>query len=134
MASVGWAQQEAITPQKSTAKSLIRPYTAPTVPPIRLSNSMRLDDYLRAGKLYLSVHDAIVLAIENNLGLEIDRYGPLLAQSALNRALAGGPIRGVPSAPNLVSGADAARAWAAAEAAAHPAAATAALPSNRWVR
>ena len=36
-------------------------------------------------------------------GLEIDRYGPLLAQSALERALAGGPMRGVPSASAQVS-------------------------------
>jgi outer membrane protein len=101
------AQQEAIVPQRSTAPSIIRPYTAPVVPPIRLNNSTRLDTLIRAGKLYLSVDDAIALAIENNLGLEVDRYGPLLAQSALDRALAGGPIRGVPSAPALVSGADA---------------------------
>ncbi len=49
------------------------------------------------------MQDAIALAIENNLGLEIDRYGPLLAQSALERALAGGPIRGVPSASAQIS-------------------------------
>jgi len=106
-AANAWAQQAAISPQPSTARAILRPYTAPTVPPIRLSNSARMDSLIRAGKLYLSVNDAIALAIENNLGLEIDRYGPLLAQSSLNRALAGGPIRGVPSAPNLVSGADA---------------------------
>ena len=49
------------------------------------------------------MQDAIALAIENNLGLEIDRYGPLLAQAALERALAGGPVRGVPSASAQVS-------------------------------
>jgi outer membrane protein len=102
-----WGQQQSLGPQKSGAPSLIRPYTAPPVPPIRLNNSGRLASLIRAGKLYLSVEDAIALAIENNLGLEIDRYGPLLAQSALERSLAGGPIRGVPSAPNLISGADA---------------------------
>ncbi|HEY4362091.1 MAG TPA: TolC family protein [Bryobacteraceae bacterium] len=107
LAATAWAQQQAIMPQSSTARAIVRPYTAPTVPPIRVSNSSRLDSLIRSGKLYLNVNDAIALAIENNLGLEINRYGPLLAQSALNRALAGGPIRGVPSAPNLVSGADA---------------------------
>ena len=49
------------------------------------------------------MQDAIALAIENNLGLEIDRYGPLLAQASLERALAGGPVRGVPSASAQVS-------------------------------
>ena len=61
------------------------------------------DSLMRAGKLYLTVQDAIALAIENNLDLEIDRYGPLLAESALERAEAGGPIRGVPSASAQVS-------------------------------
>jgi outer membrane protein TolC len=35
--------------------------------------------------------------------LEIDRYGPLVAQASLERALAGGPVRGVPSASAQVS-------------------------------
>lgn len=68
-----------------------------------MNNSARLNSLLRAGKLYLTVQDAIALAIENNLGLEIDRYGPLLAQAALERAQAGGPVRGVPSASAQVS-------------------------------
>src|SRR5471032_1563433 len=76
----------------------LRSYAPPSIPEIRLGNSNRLSSLIRAGNLYLSVQDALALAIENNLDLEIDRYGPLLAQSALKRAEAGGPIRGVPSA------------------------------------
>ena len=75
----------------------IRDYMAPTIAPIRLTNSQRLYTLMRAGNLYLSAEDALALAIENNLNLEIDRYGPQLAESALERAKAGGPIRGVPS-------------------------------------
>ena len=67
-----------------------RSYAPPVVSGSRLSNSHRLHDLLRAGKLYLTVQDALALAIENNLNLEIDRYGPLLAQSALERQKAGG--------------------------------------------
>jgi outer membrane protein len=78
-------------------------YEAPTVAPIRLSNSSRLYTLIRAGNLYLSAQDAVALAIENNLGLEVDRYGPLLAQSALERNKAGGPLRGVPSGNSQVS-------------------------------
>jgi len=48
----------------------------------------------------------VALAIENNLNLEVDRYGPLLAQSALERDKAGGPIRGVPSASQQVASVD----------------------------
>jgi outer membrane protein TolC len=68
-----------------------------------MTNSERLHALIRGGNLYLSVQDALALAIENNLNLEIYRYGPLLADSALERAKAGGPIRGVPSASAQVS-------------------------------
>jgi outer membrane protein TolC len=50
---------------------------------------------IRGGKLYLTVQDAIALAIENNIDLEIDRYGPLTAEWNLKRQEAGGPLRGV---------------------------------------
>jgi outer membrane protein TolC len=82
---------------------MIRPYVAPEIPPIRLHNSNRLNSLMRAGNLYLTVEDALALAIENNLNLEIARYGPMLADSSLERAKAGGPIRGVPSASAQVS-------------------------------
>jgi outer membrane protein len=81
----------------------LRPYAPQFVPPVRLNNSTRLDKLIRAGNLYLSVQDAIALAIENNLNLEIARYGPLLAQSSLERNRAGGPLRGVPSASQQVT-------------------------------
>ncbi|HVN06551.1 MAG TPA: TolC family protein [Bryobacteraceae bacterium] len=84
----------------------IRSYLPPSVPGIRLSNSKRLHDLLRAGNLYLSVQDAVALAIENNLNLEVYRYGPLLAQTALQRQEAGGALRGVPSAAAQVASAD----------------------------
>lgn len=92
--------------QHSPAQVLIRPYRAPDIPPARLKNAPHLDDLIRAGKLYLTVQDALALAIENNLDLEIDRYGPLLAASAYERAQAGGPVRGVPSASAQVSSVD----------------------------
>src|SRR5690348_5992450 len=41
-------------------------YTPKVVPPVNLNNSERLDSLLRAGKLYLSLSDAIALALENN--------------------------------------------------------------------
>lgn len=81
----------------------IRTWQAPVIPPVRLVNSARLSAVLRAGKLYLTLQDAIGLAIENNLGLESQRYGPLLSEWALKRSQAGGAIRGVPSASAQVS-------------------------------
>jgi outer membrane protein TolC len=97
------AQNLPFTIAQPNAPAAVRPYLPQTVPAVRLYNSNRLATLMRAGKLYLTVQDAIALAVENNLGLEIDRYGPLLAQSARERALAGGPLRGVPSASAQVS-------------------------------
>src|SRR5579884_3740466 len=90
----GAAQEQAIAPERPHAPVFIRPYKAPFVPPVRLNNSVRLHTLLRAGKLYLTVQDAIALAIENDLNLEVARYGPLLAQWAVERQEAGGALRG----------------------------------------
>jgi len=106
VAACGGISLQAQTPlavQQATLPIPLRSYTAPEIAPVRMTNSGRLDRLIRAGKLYLSVQDALALAIENNLNLEIARYGPLLAQSALERARAGGPIRGVQSASAQVS-------------------------------
>jgi outer membrane protein TolC len=47
------------------------------------------------------VQDALAVAIENNLDLEVDRYGPLSAEWNLKRQLAGGPLKGVTSGNTL---------------------------------
>ncbi len=72
-----------------------RKYHPPAVAKVDLSNSARIDALLRAGNLYLSLQDAIALALENNLDIAIQRYGPLEAQTDLQRAQAGGALRGV---------------------------------------
>ncbi len=100
------AQQAPFDITRPQIPAPIRSYMPQQVPPIRLANSTRLHDLIRAGKLYLNVQDALALAIENNLNLEIDRYGPALARSALERARAGGPIRGVPSGTGQISSVD----------------------------
>ena len=46
------------------------------VAPINLTNSGRIESLLRAGRLYLSLQDAVALALENNLDIELQRYGP----------------------------------------------------------
>jgi outer membrane protein TolC len=84
----------------------VRNYEAPVVPPIREKNSMRIKTLIRAGKLYLTLPEAIALAIENNLDLEVARYDPLIADSTLLRQQAGGPIRGVPSGSAQIASVD----------------------------
>jgi outer membrane protein len=88
------AQESELGPQPSSWPKIARPYNAAVVPPIRLANSSRLQDLIRAGNLYLTIQDAIALAIENNLDLEIERYNPLLANWDLVRQSGGGPLRG----------------------------------------
>lgn len=75
-----------------------QPYRFEELAPVDLANSGRLEALLRAGKLYLSLQDAIALALENNLDIALQRYGPMGASANLQRAEAGGLLRGVPAA------------------------------------
>jgi outer membrane protein len=87
--------QNFISVQPAQGWGFIRPYRARTVPPINLNNSGRLESLVRAGKLYLSSSDVVALAIENNLDIEVQRYGPFLAQEVVRRAQGGGFLRDV---------------------------------------
>ena len=73
----------------------LSPYTADHVPEPVLTNSPRLDRLIRDGKLYLSLKDAIDLALENNLDLAIARYNLPIADADLLRTRAGGSFLGV---------------------------------------
>lgn len=70
-------------------------YRGKTVPPPSLENSARLDSLIRDGKLYLTLQNAIDLALENNLDLVIARYNLPIAQMDVLRTQAGGSVRGV---------------------------------------
>jgi outer membrane protein TolC len=86
---------------------LTHPYRTRDVPPINLANSSRLESLVRAGNLYLTAQDVVALAIENNIDVEIQRYGPLLQREVLKRALSGNALRqvglGVSQGPQSVS-------------------------------
>ncbi|HEY7387173.1 MAG TPA: TolC family protein [Bryobacteraceae bacterium] len=75
--------------------SFLNRYRVRTVPRITFEDSPRLESLLRAGSIYLSLRDAIALAIENNLDIEVARYYPKLALSDLQRASAGQLLRNV---------------------------------------
>ena len=98
VASLAWAQDPAaIEPVRPQAPVIIRPYLPVTVPPVRLANSPRLQELVRAGTLYLTAQDAIALALENNIDIEVSRYNPFISAWQLERAQAGGALPGVPS-------------------------------------
>ncbi len=71
-------------------------YRTPRIAPARLEDGPRLQSLLRDGKLHLSLQDAIALALENNLDLELDRYSLRLADSDVLRSQSGALPRGIP--------------------------------------
>lgn len=77
------------------SRNPIDAYRGKTASPPVLANSMRLGSLVRDDKLYLSLHDAIDLALENNLDLVIARYNLPIAQMDILRTQAGGQVRGV---------------------------------------
>ena len=93
---------------QASLEGLSRSYRTAPVPNERFQNSDRLRALTRDGKLYLSLQDAIALALENNLDIDLERYGPRIADSDLMRARAGSLLRGVPltvlEGPNGVGG------------------------------
>jgi outer membrane protein TolC len=77
------------------SRNPLSPYRPSFVPPVDLTNSPRLQSLIREGKLYISLRDAIALAIENNLDLASFRYNLPTALTDLARTRAGGYANGV---------------------------------------
>src|SRR5271154_5026054 len=73
----------------------IGPYTARHLAAPNLANTARIDSLMRDGKLYLSLNDAIALALENNLDIAIARYNLNIADTDVLRAKAGATTLGV---------------------------------------
>jgi len=73
----------------------LRWYTPTNYAAPRLSNTPRLDDLLRDGRIYLSLSDAVTLALENNFDIAIARINLDIADTDLLRAKAGSNLRGV---------------------------------------
>ena len=99
-----WAQNATVaTPAPQPALRLDIPhshnpldtYRATLVPKPNLANTPRLDALVRDGVLELSLKDAIMLALENNLDLAIARYNIPIAEADILRTRAGGSFRGV---------------------------------------
>jgi outer membrane protein TolC len=94
-------QQQSVAPQKPFYVELphsrkpFSPYRPSDAPELSLANSPRLQNLIREGKLYISLNDAIALAIENNLDLAYFRYNFPIAQTDYARTKAGGSVNGV---------------------------------------
>src|ERR1700681_843346 len=82
---------------RSPFPNLLAPYTARHVAPPNLVNTPRIDQLLHDGKLYISMNDAVALALENNLDIAIARYNLNIADTDIWRSKAGAAILGVNS-------------------------------------
>jgi outer membrane protein TolC len=74
---------------------IARNYLPTGVRGISFEDSNRVERLMRAGRIYLSLRDAIALALENNLDIESARLNPKLQQANLQRANAGALLRNV---------------------------------------
>jgi len=105
-----FAQEPSPSPQPRPRwySGITQPYKARPLAPVNVSNTSRIDALLRAGNLYLSLSDAIALAVENNLDVEIERYEFSIAEADLLRARSGASINGIPTSvlPGVPTGAN----------------------------
>ena len=65
-------------------------YKPSEVAPVDLADSPRIDRLVRDGRLYVSLADAIALALENNLDIAVARFTPLQADVDILRTRGGG--------------------------------------------
>lgn len=71
------------------------PYHTPAVKAARTADSDRLSELIRGDTLYLTLQDAIDLAIENNFDVEIQRFDHEFALTDITRSKGGGLLRGI---------------------------------------
>src|SRR5450432_1761583 len=96
LAMAGEAQNHAsVSYEMPKSHNPLKPYLPDGVPEPELTNSPLLGQLVRDGKLFLSLKDAIRLALENNLDLAIARYNLPIANMDILRTKAGGTFRGV---------------------------------------
>ena len=89
---------QAVRQDYSQAKpgiSLIGVYPPRQVPKANLENSPRLESLLKQGVITLSLSDAIALALQDNLDIDIARYNLPIADTDILRSKGGGQPLGV---------------------------------------
>jgi len=101
------------TPLRTSDRYYARPYATwigdpiniyrpTTIPKASFVNSVRLNDLVKDGKIYLSLADALALAIENNYDIAIARYDLDIADTDVLSTRTGAAPRGAPA--GLVTG------------------------------
>lgn len=87
--------EHANVPIRTSFWDFLAPYRAVDAPALRLGPADRARTLVRNGAIYLSLYDAIALAIENNLDVEVARYQLSISGTDVLRARGGGNLRGV---------------------------------------
>ena len=72
-------------------------FKATSIPKASFVNSVRLTDLVKDGKIYLSLSDALALALENNYDIAIARYDLDIADTDILRTKTGQSPLGAPS-------------------------------------
>jgi outer membrane protein len=80
---------------QSSFPHIAQPYLPRELAQPDFGNSPRIDSLMREGKIYLSIDDAVALALENNLDIDIARYNLNIAAADLLRAKSGANILGI---------------------------------------
>jgi outer membrane protein TolC len=70
--------------------NLLAPYGPISIEAPGLTNSPRIDQLIRDGKLELSMQEAVELALENSMDIVVQRYNPWFADTSILKAEAGG--------------------------------------------
>ncbi len=66
-----------------------------SVPDVNVRNTARVDQIIRDGKIYLSINDAVALALADNLDIGIQRYNLSIADTDILRTSSGSVALGV---------------------------------------
>jgi outer membrane protein TolC len=85
---------------KPAARFLTNPigtFKPTSIPKASFANSVRLTDLVKDGKIYLSLSDAIALALENNYDIAIARYDLDIADTDILRTRTGALPLGAPA-------------------------------------
>jgi outer membrane protein len=71
--------------------NILKPYEPIHIDQPMLTNSPRLDQLVRDGKLELGLQDAVELALENSMDIAVQRYNPWMADAGILFANSGTP-------------------------------------------
>ena len=91
------SQRDFSKPYAGFLSNPISKYRPTTIAKASFANSVRLNDMVKDGKIYLSLSDAIALALENNYDIAIARYDLGIADTDILRTKTGQSALGAPS-------------------------------------